>query len=149
MNNGSNYVAESDLDQVIEQYHLALSEFVKGNSEPVRNIWSQRDDVSLANPLRPVALGWKQVEDTLQRAASGVRDGEVHFEIIVKRMTPDMAFVVWFEHVKARINNSETHVPFALRVTNIFQPEGGTWKLVHRHADPITSERPMESLIQN
>jgi hypothetical protein len=34
------------------------------------------------------------------------------------------------------------------RVTMIFQPEEGTWKIVHRHADPITSAQPAESVIQ-
>ena len=29
----------------------------------------------------------------------------------------------------------------ALRVTNVFRLEGDAWKLVHRHADPITSPR--------
>jgi hypothetical protein len=30
----------------------------------------------------------------------------------------------------------------------IFRPEDGTWKVVHRHADPISTPQPAESLIQ-
>jgi hypothetical protein len=30
----------------------------------------------------------------------------------------------------------------------IFRPEEGTWKVVHRHADPITTEQPAESVVQ-
>jgi ketosteroid isomerase-like protein len=32
-------------------------------------------------------------------------------------------------------------------VTSIFRREDGTWKLVHRHADPITAPQSAESVI--
>jgi hypothetical protein len=42
--------AVDDLDRLIERYHLALGEFVKGNPEPVKELFSHKDDVTLANP---------------------------------------------------------------------------------------------------
>ena len=36
----------------------------------------------------------------------------------------------------------------ALRVTSTFRREDGVWKLVHRHADPITNPQAAESVIQ-
>jgi hypothetical protein len=30
----------------------------------------------------------------------------------------------------------------------IFRPEDGVWKVVHRHADPITTDQPIESVLQ-
>src|SRR5215207_7094809 len=52
------------------------------------------------------------------------------------------------ERVKAKIGGSEDITPFALRVTMIFRPEEGIWKIVHRHADPITTAQSAESVIQ-
>jgi hypothetical protein len=46
-----------DLDEVIEQLHLALGDFVKGNPEPVKQIFSHQEDVTLANPLGPPRVG--------------------------------------------------------------------------------------------
>jgi hypothetical protein len=59
-----------DLDQVIEQYHRAAAEFIKGNPEPYKMVFSHQEDVSLANPFGPVARGWEQVAETMERAAS-------------------------------------------------------------------------------
>ncbi len=138
-----------DVDQLIEQYHLALDEFIKGNPEPVQMLFSHREDVTLANPLGPPARGWEQVAATMERAASNLRDGEITgFETVARYVTPELAYIVWIERVKAKMGARQDVTPFALRVTMIFRPEEGTWKIVHRHADPITTEQAAESLIQ-
>src|SRR5215207_4405369 len=141
--------AVDDVDQLIEQFHLASNEFLKGNPEPVNKLWSHREDVSLANPLGPPAHGWDEVAKTTEQAASQVRDGEfISAEIIEKNATPELAYVVEIEWAKAKMGGSEDITPFALRVTMIFRPEGDTWKIVHRHADPITTAQPAESVLQ-
>jgi ketosteroid isomerase-like protein len=137
------------VDQLIEQYQLALDEFVKGNPEPAQKLFSHREDVTLANPLGPPARGWEQVAATTERAASQLRDGEmVGFENVAKYVTPELAYIVWVERAKAKVGGREDVAPIDLRVTMIFRPEDGTWKVVHRHADPITTARPAETLIQ-
>jgi hypothetical protein len=47
--------AVDDVDELIEQFHLAQGELIKGNPEPVKKLTSHRDDVTLAYPLRPPA----------------------------------------------------------------------------------------------
>ena len=141
--------AVDDLDEVLEQCQQGLREFVKGNPEPMKVMFSHQEDVTLANPLGPAVRGWEQVAATSDRAASNIREGEfVDFETLAKYVTPELAYIVWVERVKAKVGGSQDIVPFALRVTMIFRPEDGTWKIVHRHADPITTARPAESLIQ-
>jgi ketosteroid isomerase-like protein len=141
--------AVDDVDQLIEQYQLALGEFFKGNPEPVQKMFSHREDVSLANPLGPPAHGWEQVAQTIERAASSFTDGEmVAFETVAKYVTPELAYAVWLERAKVKLGGMEDFAPSVLRVTMIFRPEDGTWKVVHRHADPITTPQPAESVIQ-
>jgi ketosteroid isomerase-like protein len=141
--------AVDDLDEVIEQFHLAQGEVVKGNPEPALKMFSHREDVTLANPLSPPARGWEQVAETSERAASQFRDGEmVGFETVAKYVTPELAYVVHIERAKAKVGGGEDITPIALRATMILRPEEGTWKIVHRHADPITTSQPAESVIQ-
>jgi ketosteroid isomerase-like protein len=129
-----------DVDHLIKQYQLALDEFMKGNPEPAKQLWSCRDDVTLANPLGPPARGWEQVAQTQEHAASNIRDGEItSFDVISKLVTPELAYVVRVERATAKMGARQDVTPVDLRVTMIFRPEDGTWKIVHRHADPITA----------
>jgi ketosteroid isomerase-like protein len=139
-----------DLEQVIEQYDLALGEFYKGNPEPVQRLYSHRDAVTLAPPFGPPTHGWDEVAASMERGASQFRDGDnVGFEIIESYVTSDLAYVVRVERAKTKVGSGEDVALIALRVTMIFRPEDGTWKVLHRHADPITTRRPAESVIQD
>jgi ketosteroid isomerase-like protein len=105
--------------------------------------------VTLANPFGPPARGWDEVAKTLERAASHYTDGEATgFENVAKYITPELAYTVEIERCKAKVEGRDDVTPIAVRVTTIFRPEDGTWKVVHRHADPITTAQPAESVIQ-
>jgi ketosteroid isomerase-like protein len=141
--------AEDVVHDFIEQFNLAQGELLKGNPEPVKDLCSHRPDVTLANPLGPVVRGWEQVAAATDQAASQFRDGEyVGVEEVSKYVTPELAFIVRIERAKAKVGGQQAVSPIALRATMIMRPEDGVWKIVHRHADPITTARPAESVIQ-
>ena len=141
--------AADDLDQVVEQYHLALDEIIKGSAQGYKRAYSHRDDVTLANPFGPPVRGWEEVAKTLERAASNYRDGEASgFENLAKYTTAELAYTVEIERCQAKVEGRDDITPIAVRLTTVFRPEGGTWKVVHRHADPITTPQPAESVIQ-
>ena len=122
---------------------------MKGNPKPVQNLFSHRDDVTLANPYGPPVRGWEQIAEVTEHAASLRQDGEtVGFEIISKYVTPELAYLVQIERFEAKVGGREDITPYSLRSTMIFRPEDGEWKVVHRHADPITTAQPAESVIQ-
>lgn len=142
-------VSSGDFEQILEQNHLALAEFAKGNSEALKALYSHRDDVTLGNPFGPFVRGFEQIVLTMQRAASYYRDGEpTGFDLVAKYVTSDLAYIVEVERYKAKMGGRKEISALSLRVTSIFRHEGGVWRLVHRHADPITTTRPAESVIQ-
>ena len=65
--------AVDDVDKLIKHYQLATAEFVKGNPEPYKELFSHREDVTLANPFFPPVRGWEQVAETLELTASLLR----------------------------------------------------------------------------
>ncbi|SRR6266498_2832737 len=139
-----------DLVVVIEEDHLALNALVRGDPEPKKKMFSNREDVSLANPIGPPIRGWDQIEQTLERVASQVREGEpIRFERISEYASADLAYVLEIERTRARVGGSEKMAPFSLRATTVWRQEDGAWKIAHRHADPITAPRPIESVLES
>jgi ketosteroid isomerase-like protein len=63
-------------------------------------------------------------------------------------MTAELAYMVEIERGQTKFGDRDDITPYSIRVTTIFRPEEGTWKVVHRHADPITTAQPAESVIQ-
>jgi ketosteroid isomerase-like protein len=142
-------VAVDKVDQLIEQYYRAQRQFLRGNPEPVKNLFSQREDVTLANPYGPPVRGFDEVAKAVEHAASLRSDGTfVEWQIVAKYVSAELAYVVQIERAEAKIGAREDIAPIAVRSTMIFRPEEGEWKIVHRHADPITTAQPAESVIQ-
>ena len=52
--------AVDDVDELIEQYHLALDEFMKGNPEPVQKLFSHREDTDSPTPMARPCVGGKR-----------------------------------------------------------------------------------------
>ena len=141
--------AADDLERVVERYHLALGEFMKGNPEPARELFSERDDVTLGNPFGPFVRGPTKVAETMRSAAAHYRDGEASgFDRISTSIAPDLAYIVEVDRYRSKVGGREDVASVDLRVTTIFRREDGRWNIVHRHADPITTVQPAESVVQ-
>ena len=142
-------MATSAFDDFVEQYHLALDEFFRGNPQPAQALYSHHEDATLANPFGPIVKGWSQIVETTNKAAANYREGSATaFNTVARAVTPELAYLVEVESFRAKVGGSEEFVSGALRVTSILRPEAGAWKILHRHADPITSARPPESVVQ-
>ena len=139
----------SDFGDAIERFRQALRAYTQGDPRAVIECMSRRDDVTLANPLGPPRIGPAAVDQATEQGASFLRDGSVRgFEEVARYGTPELGYVVQIERTQARLPGSDDMVRFALRVTMIFRREGDTWKVAHRHADPIPTARPIRSIIE-
>jgi ketosteroid isomerase-like protein len=140
---------QSGFDGAVQAYRRAIDPFLKGDPEPATELFSRRDDVTLANPLGPVGRGPVEVAKVAAEAAAQVSDGSIRgFEEVSRYSTPDLGYVVQIERAQARLAGSGEITPIALRVTMIFRREGDTWRVAHRHADPITTARPITTVIE-
>ena len=85
----------------------------------------------------------------IREAAANLTGGSVRFEEVSRYATPDLAYVVWLEPSEVQLAESGDMVRISLRVTMIFRREEDTWKVAHRHADPITTARPITTAVES
>lgn len=136
-----------DLDGVIERCQRAMREFGKGNPEPMKGMYSHREDVTINTAIDPPVRGWDEVALNMERSASNLREGEIDtFETVSRVVTPELAYVVWVEHHRGKVGERDEIVYFPLRVTIIFRLEDDTWKIGHRHT--VITSRPHETMIK-
>ena len=84
-----------ELSDMVEQYHGAAAEFIRGNPGPYKQLFSQCDDVTLGNPFGPVGQGWEEVSGIMDRASALYRDGQITgFENVSTFVTPELAHIV-------------------------------------------------------
>jgi uncharacterized protein (TIGR02246 family) len=137
------------LEAAIAQSHVALAAILNGDPTKYAALFADRDDVTLGNPFGPYAKGKADVVATLTRAAANYHDGEV---VGVDRVAlygdGKFACVVEVEHDRAKVGGRAHFATFSVRVSSVYEQIDGRWRLVHRHADPITTARPAESVLQ-
>lgn len=143
------HLAGSSLDNVIDQHHKSLDELTTRIAEDTIALISHRENVTLGELFGPIARGHGKVAETTRFASSHMRDGEVGgFERIVTQVAANFGCIIETECLSTRLDGGKAVSPYSLPVTTIFLPEDGTWRIVHRQADPTTSVRPWDSVVQ-
>lgn len=132
-----------DIAQVIEQYHSACDAFAIGDPAPIKTLYARSEDVLLANPFGGASRGWTAVSEALDFASSNFREGNrVRFEEVSRYSGADLVTLFEQEHWETKVGARSELAPFDLRVTTTFRLDGGEWKIVSRHADPLTTPHP-------
>ena len=104
----------------------------------------------LGEPARTSGKGADEVFKATDLAAAALREGaDLTSEVISSYETTDLAYELALQGARMKLGDSPDMVPVMLRVTSIFRREDDGWKVVHRHADPITQGRPPESMVQS
>jgi ketosteroid isomerase-like protein len=134
-------MTKKTLEDAMAQNHAALDAMLKGDSSGYVALLSDGDDVTWGNPFGPFARGRESVEAALASAAARMPGGRAtDFDHIATYLAENLAVVIQVEHGE-RAGDADAQSPVALRVTSVYRLEGDAWKLVHRHADPITTPR--------
>lgn len=124
---------EDEVRNASNQFYAALNKMVNGSSQSLSDIWSHSSAVTTMHPIGGRQVGWKDVWATWDQTAQVASEGQVKLQDQVIHVAGDMAYEIGIENAGFTIAGQK--VTDQVRVTNIYQKEGGTWKIVHHHTD--------------
>ena len=126
----------------LPQFEQAANRFVNGDPTAWKQNSSRRDDATIMGAWGAFEKGWSEVSARYDWAAARLLESgaKIEVEYLSSGVSGDLAYTVAIERSVARVIDQDKPSPMALRVTHIFRKENGTWKLLHRHADPIMTK---------
>lgn len=108
-----------------------------GDPEPRMRLWTRNEPVSVLGAWRN-AFGTAEVDELFRHLGTTFADcSSYEYELIAADVIGDAAYTVGLEHTQASINGRPT--TYTLRATQVYRREDGSWKVVHRHGDTVTT----------
>jgi len=139
---------DDDLGEIVDRTVAALNRLVAGDPEPFKALYSHESDVTVFGGFGAYERGWDQVGQNIELAASRFRGGHLEIEPLALGTSGDLAYSVWIERGKVLVEGRDEAGSLVVRVTHIFRREDGTWKLIHRHGDPIVEKIEAAAVLQ-
>lgn len=132
------------------RFEEGTSRFINGDPSLWKQNASHRDDVTIMGGWGAYEKGWQEVGARYDWASARFRESgaKVKVELLSSGVSGDLAYTVAIERNEVLVVGQDKPAPSALRVTHIFRREDGSWKLIHRHADPLISKTAPDTVLQ-
>lgn len=126
----------------MEERKKAGSAYVNGDAGPVLSLTTAADPSSFYGPGGGHIEGASKVRSSHEDGAKAFADGSwTELEVLHADASGDLAYWTGLQHAKVHFKGRDGEVPMKLRITELFRREGGAWKMIHRHADPMGDEQ--------
>ena len=129
---------DTELEDFIKRCLGGLSHQVAGNSAPFLEVWSHDDDVAILGAVGSYARGWDNVRTHLLGASRSLDWTDLTVKRLLTTDSDHLAVTVALEHMTRQAQGQPDSR--TLRTTQAYRRENGEWRLIVRHANPITPE---------
>lgn len=134
---------EAGFKAFLVEWEAAQARFLEGDPAQWKQRASQGGDATIMGAFGGYEKGWKEVGPRYDWAAAQYKEkkARVKTEYLNVWVSGNMAFTVAIERQEEARSGGQGPVSRELRATQVFRREGSSWKLLHRHADPLTEKR--------
>ena len=122
--------------EAVAGFYAALNTMFKGDLGPMLEVWSHADDVTYMGPDGRFQVGWDDVCADWQKQAAMKLGGRVEPESVRIVAGRDLAVTHNYER-GANLEIGGESRTVSIRATNLFRKEGGAWKMIGHHVDPL------------
>ena len=110
---------------------------MRGDVDRYRALTPISDDFTLMAPFGGVPTRGSQLTpERWDAMRTFFRNGSLTVEPVQTYRSGDIAVLALIEHARVEVGGLPAQ-DWSLRVTLVFRRDGGTWRLAHRHADPL------------
>jgi ketosteroid isomerase-like protein len=134
-------MTDGSWNTAIARSRTAQEDFVSGDAAGIKQLYARRADVTVFGGFGGCERGWAEVGPRLEWAASQFAGGTYSQKDLSMTVGSDVACLVSLERWSYFNARDRWDTVLELRVTQVFRREDGKWRLVHRHADPLTEKR--------
>ena len=129
--------AENEVREASKKFYAGLNSMANGKDNALVDIWLHNASVTAMHPISGREVGWDAVNESFNQVGKIASDGKIELKDQLIHVLGDVAYEVGIEDVQFKLAGQE--VKGNGRVTNIYQQDGGTWKMVHHHTDVFPS----------
>jgi ketosteroid isomerase-like protein len=109
---------------------------MRGDSDRWQALSPLTDDFVLMSPFGGRPSQGKYTPEQIAKIGAFFRNGSLEQEVVQAWGSDDMVVLALIERARVEVGGLPSQ-PWALRVTLVYRRDGDTWRLAHRHADPL------------
>jgi len=125
---------EASIKTANDQFYTALNSMFVGELEPMNEIWSHGEYVTITGPFGGRLTGWDNVGAEFAKQSAMKFGGKVACDELHVYAGSDIGYTICVEKGE-NMSTEGKPVSVSHRATNVFHMEDGKWKMVHHHTD--------------
>jgi ketosteroid isomerase-like protein len=132
--------AESAVTERIQVAADKNAAFMRGDMSRWVTLANIAPEFTLMQPFGgPASHGFDSSPERLAQLARYFRNGDTSLEVTQAIEADGMIVIVMIERQQAEVGGLPRQ-DWSLRVTEVYRKDGETWRLAHRHADPLVQK---------
>ena len=127
-----------DLSDLTELWSVAAQAYLDGDLPRYAALANHAPDYTLTPPIGgDPREGFDGSDQAVEWTAKTFRGGDTSLEVFASYASGDLAVLVATERQRGTVGDLPSQ-EWSLRLTLVFRRDGDRWRLLHRHADPLT-----------